>query len=87
MVVLHIAEDEAIALGVPNRTFCKAEAGRQTLDRNVACDNVLEARVPDVKKCCINELHGLPPEPSLKWHKLTLTRTAKLEQQPIENNK
>jgi len=87
MVVLHIAEDEAIAFGVPNRAFGKAEAGGQLLDRNVTCDNVLEACVPDVKTFCINGLHGLPPEPRLKWHKLMVTRAAKLEQQPIENNK
>jgi hypothetical protein len=87
MVVLHIAKDEAIVLGVPNRAFGKAEAGGQSLDRDIACDNVLEARMPDVKQCYINGLHGLPPEPSLKWRMLTVTRTAKLEQQPIENNK
>ena len=66
MVVLHITEDETIALGVPNRAFCKAEAGGQSLDHSIKYHNVLEAFVPNIKNCCINGLHCLPPKPRLK---------------------
>ena len=66
MVVLHITEDETIALGVPNRAFCKAEAGGQSLDRSITYDNVLEAFVPNVKNLLYQWIARLaskaPPE-------------------------